>query len=123
MEFQTQAAIWMQIAQQIATRIMAGEWPPGERIPSVRDLAAEVQVNPNTVVRSVTFLQDEGVIVNQRGIGYFVAEDGVAKALAMRKRAFAEELLPVFFQTVDQLGISWEELKSLYQQHQQKYQL
>ncbi|MBK8426642.1 MAG: GntR family transcriptional regulator [Lewinellaceae bacterium] len=55
MEFQTQTAIWMQIAQQVATRIMTGEWAPGERIPSVRELAAEVQVNPNTVVRSVTF--------------------------------------------------------------------
>jgi GntR family transcriptional regulator len=123
MEFQTQAAIWMQIAQQIATRIMAGEWPPGERIPSVRELAAEIQVNPNTVARSVTFLQDEGVIVNQRGIGYFVAEDGVAKAQAMRKRAFTEALLPAFFQTADQLGISWEELKTLYHQFQQKNKL
>ncbi len=40
MEFQTQTAIWMQIARQIATRILSGEWAPGERIPSVRDLAA-----------------------------------------------------------------------------------
>lgn len=123
MEFQTQTAIWMQIAQQIATRIMAGEWPPGERIPSVRELAAEIQVNPNTVARSVTFLQDQGVIVNQRGIGYFVAEDGVFKAQAMRKNAFTEELLPAFFKTVDQLGISWDELKTLYHQFQQKNKL
>jgi DNA-binding transcriptional regulator YhcF (GntR family) len=120
MEFQTQTAIWMQIAQQIATRIMSGEWAPGERIPSVRDLAAEVQVNPNTVVRSVTFLQDEGIIVNQRGVGYFVAEDGLSKARDLRKKAFTEELLPVFFQTIDQLGIQWDELKSWYHQYQQQ---
>lgn len=120
MEFQSQTAIWMQIAQQIATRIMAGEWPPGGRIPSVRELAAEIQVNPNTVARSVIFLQEEGVIVNQRGIGYFVAEDGVPKALAMRKQAFLEDLAPVFFKNIDELSISWDELKTLYQQFQQK---
>lgn len=120
MEFQTQTAIWMQIARQIATRIMAGEWPPGERIPSVRELAAELQVNPNTVVRSVTFLQDAGVIVNQRGVGYFVATDGVASAGELRKKAFSEELLPVFFQTIDELGISWEELKTWHQQYKNK---
>lgn len=118
MEFQTQTAIWMQIAQQVATRIMTGEWAPGERIPSVRELAAEVQVNPNTVVRSVTFLQEAGIIMNQRGIGYFVAEDGVTKARELRKKAFSEEMLPVFFQTIDQLGIQWDELKSWYQQYQ-----
>jgi len=118
MEFQTQTAIWMQIAQQIATRIMSDEWTPGERIPSVRELAAEVQVNPNTVVRSVTFLQEAGIIINQRGIGYFVAEDGVAKARDLRKKAFSDEMLPVFFQTIDQLGIQWDELKSWYHQYQ-----
>lgn len=113
----------MQIAQQVATRIMAGEWAPGERIPSVRDLAAEVLVNPNTIVRSVTFLQDAGIIVNQRGVGYFVAEDGVAKARELRKKAFRDELLPVFFQTIDQLGISWDELKLLHQQYQQNLKI
>ena len=118
MEFQTQTAIWMQIAQQVATRIMTGEWAPGERIPSVRELAAEVQVNPNTVVRSVTFLQEAGIIINQRGVGYFVAEDGVVKARELRKKAFSDEMLPVFFQTIDQLGIQWDELKSWYQQYQ-----
>lgn len=118
MEFQTQTAIWMQIARQIATRIMGGEWPPGERIPSVRDLAAELQVNPNTVVRSVTFLQDAGIIVNQRGVGYFVAEAGIEKARDLRKKAFTDDLLPVFFQTIDELGIQWDELKLWYQQHQ-----
>ncbi len=118
MEFQTQTAIWMQIAQQVATRIMTGEWAPGERIPSVRELAAEVQVNPNTVVRSVTFLQEAGIIINQRGVGYFVAEDGVAKARELRKKVFSDEMLPVFFQTIDQLGIQWDELKSWYQQYQ-----
>lgn len=120
MEFQSQTAIWMQIAQQIATRIMSGEWPPGGRIPSVRELAAEIQVNPNTVARSVIFLQEEGVIINQRGIGYFVAEDGVTKALAMRKQAFLGDLAPVFFKTIDELGISWDELKKIHQQFQQK---
>lgn len=120
MEFQTQAAIWLQIAWQIANRIIAGEWPPGERIPSVRELAAEVQVNPNTVVRSVTFLNEEGIIINQRGIGYFVANDGPEKARQLRKKAFQTEMLPGLFQTMQQLDISWEELHLMYQQFQDK---
>ncbi len=115
MEFQTQAAIWLQIAHQIASRIMAGEWPPGERIPSVRDLGAELQVNPNTVVRSVTYLQEQGIVINQRGIGYFVANDGVQKALEMRKKAFTEDLLPPFFLMMDELGMDWNELQHIYQ--------
>jgi GntR family transcriptional regulator len=120
MEFQAQAAIWLQIAHQIANRIIAGEWPTGTRIPSVRDLGAELMVNPNTVVRSVTYLQDRGIIINQRGVGYFVAEDGVEKAKTLRKEAFTTELLPQFFQTIDQLGMDWDELKTLYNQYKNK---
>ena len=93
MEFQTQAAIWLQIAHQIASRIMAGEWPPGDRIPSGRALGADLQVNPNTVV----------------------ANDGVQKALDMRKKAFTEDLLPPFFRMMDELGMDWNELQHIYQ--------
>lgn len=115
MEFQSQMAIWMQIAHQIATRIMADEWSQGERIPSVRAYASDVQVNPNTVVRSFNYLQEEGVIYNKRGVGYFVAADGVQRARALRKKAFTEEVLPVFFQMIQELGISIEEVGQMYQ--------
>jgi GntR family transcriptional regulator len=119
MEFQAQMAIWQQIAHQIASRIIAGEWPPGERIPSVRDLGAALQVNPNTVVRAVTHLQDMGIVSNQRGVGYFVTPDGVQKAQQLRKAAFTQDLLPKLFHLMDELGMNWDEIQTLYQQHKQ----
>jgi GntR family transcriptional regulator len=121
MEFQAQSSIWMQIAQQLASRIIAGEWLPGERVPSVREFATELQVNPNTVLRSLTYLQDEGLVSNLRGLGYFVAEEGPAKALALRKKVFSEMLLPLLFQNMREIDMGFDELESLYLIHNQKH--
>jgi GntR family transcriptional regulator len=114
MEFQAQLAIYLQIAHQMAERIIAGEWPPGHRIPSSRDLAADIEVNPNTVMRAYAFLQDEAIIVNQRGVGFFVAEQGVEKAKALKKAIFLRELLPQLMRHMELLNISWEELQTYY---------
>lgn len=116
MEFQNKKAIWQQIAHQIATRILGGEWKAEERIPSVRDTAAEIQVNPNTVVRSYNFLQEVGIIYNQRGRGYFVAEDGVAQAKNLRKKTFLQDVLPTFFSMMDELDIPWADVQKLYKE-------
>lgn len=113
MEFQSNTAIYLQIAHQIAARIIAEEWAAGDRIPSHRDMASDIQVNPNTVGRSYSFLQDEGIIVNQRGIGFFVAEQGLEKAKLLQKSIFLRELVPQLVQQMKLLDISWEELKAM----------
>ena len=80
MEFSQPKGIYQQIADQIRDRILAGEWRGGERIPSVRELATSIGVNPNTVNKSYQALLDRGIIENQRGIGYFVAFDAQQRA-------------------------------------------
>jgi GntR family transcriptional regulator len=69
MEFSQPKGIYQQIAEQMRERILAGEWHEGERIPSVRELAGGVGVNPNTVNKSYQALLDREIIENQRGLG------------------------------------------------------
>ena len=69
MEFNQPKGIYQQIADQVRDRIAGGEWPAGDRIPSVREMAVNLGVNPNTVTRSYQTLQDKGIIENRRGIG------------------------------------------------------
>ena len=81
MEFSQPKGIYQQIADQMRDRILAGEWHEGERIPSVRELAVGVGVNPNTVTKSYQALLDREIIENQRGLGYFVAADAKQRIL------------------------------------------
>ena len=75
MEFQESQAIYLQIADMLCENVLSGAWKPGDRVPSIRELAESIAVNPNTVVRAYSYLQDHAIIHNQRGIGYFVAEN------------------------------------------------
>ena len=67
MQFDPNKAIYLQIADRIMDRIMDGTFAADQRVPSVRELAAEVEVNPNTVVRSYEWLEQRGIIFNKRG--------------------------------------------------------
>lgn len=78
MQFSDDKPIWRQIYELIAMRILSEEWIETERIVSVRELAAEVGVNPNTVMRSYERLESDGIIFNRRGIGFFVSEGAKA---------------------------------------------
>ena len=115
MEFQDQKPIYRQIADFILDQILTKVLQPGDRIQSVRDLAKEVEVNPNTVVRSYSFLSDEGVIQNKRGVGYFISAEAFAKTRALKRSEFIEEQLPLFYRNMQLLGIDLEELEQLIQ--------
>ena len=67
--------IWLQLSQQLARRILVGAYPPGSRLPSVRELAAEAGVNPNTMQRALAQLEAEGLVYTERTTGRFVTED------------------------------------------------
>ena len=82
MEFRQNRPIYLQIADLIADDILNGKWQPGARIPSVRELSVSVEVNPNTAMRAYAYLQDQGIIVNRRGIGYFAAQGAVQRGPA-----------------------------------------
>ncbi len=114
MEFKSNQAIYLQIADFICEQILLEKWPPGERIPSVRDLAAQLEVNPNTVMRTYDFLQGKDIIFNKRGIGYSASDSSVELILAYRKERFLENELPAFFKTFYLLNITMDELQSRY---------
>ncbi len=114
MEFRESQAIFLQIADMVCESVLRGEWKPGDRIPSIRELAESIAVNPNTVVRAYAALQSEGIIYNQRGLGYFVGAEAPALARERERKRFMSRELPRIFRTMDLLHIGFEELQKLY---------
>ena len=88
MNFKESKAIYLQIADRICDEVLLGQYQEEERIPSVREYAAVVEVNANTVMRSYDYLQTQGVIYNKRGIGYFVSVGARKLILSLRKEYF-----------------------------------
>ena len=115
MQFRESIAIYLQIADYIMERILLRQWKTGERIPAVRELAVQMEVNPNTVMRTYEFLQGQGIIHNQRGIGYFVSSDAMKNATQYRKTEFIEKELPNIFRNIYMLGMDVDELKQRYE--------
>ena len=120
MEFHKKNAIYLQIADLMCERILRGTWPENERIPSVRELAVTLEVNPNTVMRTYAYLQENEIIFNKRGIGYFVAEDGRQATRRLLKSNFVRNELPRVFNTLELLGLDFEELYALFQAYQEE---
>ena len=112
MEFSEPKGIYLQIADQIRERILRGEWKTGERIPSIRELAVELGVNPNTVTKSYQKLLERELISNQRGRGYFVSEHAAERALSEMKEEFRRVELPRIIGAMRLLGIGMEEIAS-----------
>lgn len=115
MQFRESQAIYLQIADFVCEKILLKEWKPEERIPSVRELAVQLEVNPNTVMRTFEFLQQQEIIHNQRGIGYFVSTNAIAQATAYRKNAFTEKDLPTIFRNMYLLNMDIEELRPRFE--------
>ncbi|HEY6899374.1 MAG TPA: GntR family transcriptional regulator [Puia sp.] len=116
MQFTESQPIYLQIADFVCEKILLGAWPPGERIPSIREFAVQIGVNPNTVLRTYDVLQQESIIVNQRGIGIFTAEDAVGQAIRYRKALFLEKELPRLFRSMYLLDMDLAELKPRFEQ-------
>jgi GntR family transcriptional regulator len=114
MEFKNNEAIYLQIAAYVSEQILLGKWLPDQKIPSVRDLAIELQVNPNTVMRTYEHMQNREVIYNKRGIGFFVTPEGVARVKEQRRERFLQQEMPEFFKTIFLLGIGLEELQERF---------
>ena len=114
MEFKEPQAIYLQIADYICEKILLGHWKVDEKIPSVRELAVQIEVNPNTSMRSYEFLQNKEIIYNKRGIGFFVAPDAIRKVNYIRKQQFIENDLPVFLNNMYILNINIKEIYEYY---------
>ncbi len=117
MEFGNDKAIYLQITDHFCENILLEKWKAGDRIPSIREIAVNIEVNPNTVMRTFTYLQDKGIIFNKRGIGYFVAEDGFEKTRALLKEDFVNNELPRFFKAMSLLNFTIEDVTTSYRQY------
>ncbi len=117
MEFIENQPIYMQIADNFCENILLEKWKANERIPSVRDIAVTMEVNPNTAMRAFVYLQEKDIIYNKRGIGYFVAEEGYQKALELKREEFIQRDLPVLMKTMKLLDISCNEMEALYNEN------
>jgi len=114
MEFGDSNAIYLQIAEHFCENILLQKWNAGDRIPSVREMAVSIEVNPNTVLRTYNYLQEKGIIYNKRGIGYFVSDDGLEKTLQLRKEDFVGKELAKFFRSMNLLNITLDDLQVYY---------
>lgn len=112
MQFREPKGIYQQIADHICSRILQSELTVDERIPSVRELATDLGVNPNTVAKSYQTLLDRKIIINQRGRGYFVSHDALEKILAETKAEFINTELPRIFEVMEILNIEIDQLEN-----------
>ncbi|MDE6171569.1 GntR family transcriptional regulator [uncultured Bacteroides sp.] len=120
MNFKESKPIYLQIADRICDEVLFGQYREEERIPSVREYAAVVEVNANTVMRSYDYLQSREVIYNKRGIGYFVSSGARELILSLKKKYFMEEEIDYFFKQMYTLGISAKELSAMYREFSEK---
>ena len=114
MDFRETQPIYMQIADYVCEQILSGRWKTGERVLSVRELGAALEVNPNTVLRAYDFLQNMDIIANKRGIGYFIEENAENHILNFRKERFFKEELPDIFKNMQLLRIQMNEIEDAY---------
>ena len=112
--FSNDAPIYAQLIEQIKVGIVTGGFPRGERLPSVRDLATEAGVNPNTMQRAMTELEREGLVYSQRTAGRFVTEDETM--IQQAKRGLAERHIKLFLAAMTRLGFRPEEIDLLRQE-------
>ena len=117
-QFQNDAPIYSQLIAQMTQRIVAGLYKVGEKLPSVRDLAAEAGVNPNTMQRALTELERDGLMYSQRTAGRFVTED--EEMIHNAKSKLAQEQIAQFLSAMTNLGYDMPEIVALLQKAQQK---
>ena len=107
--FENDRPIYIQLVEKLKLAIVAGEYPAGERLPSVRDLAIEIKANPNTVQRALVDLEQTGLIYTQRTNGKFVTED--KKLVQKIREELAKEAFSKFQENMKQLGFGEDEIR------------
>lgn len=112
MRFNDQKPIFSQIAELLENDIVAERIPAGTRLPSARDLASSLEVNPNTAARALQTLAESGIAQVERGTGYYVSEAGAAKVREFRRNRFLDEELPRLFRSMADLGVKVEEIEA-----------
>ena len=116
MDFAGNPPIYLQISDYICESILNRKWKGEDRIPSIRELAVTIEVNPNTVMHAYQYLQDKEIIYNQRGIGFFISEDAYRRIKEMKKEEFVEQELPRLFKMMKLLDMDMKDLETYYKE-------
>jgi DNA-binding transcriptional regulator YhcF (GntR family) len=114
-EFKDDRPIYLQIIEFVKLRIVSGEYKPGDKLLSVRELAAEAAVNPNTMQKALSELEREGLVFSQRTMGRFITED--QDMVERTKRDLAMEQVAAFFAKMEAIGFSKKEILELLEQN------
>ena len=117
-KFRSDLPIYSQLVEQIKLAIVSGGLLPGERLQSVRDMAAEAGVNPNTMQRALQELERDGMVYAQRTAGRFVTED--MRVIERAKKRFAEEQIQGFLAAMKKLGYRREEIFRLLEEEKEE---
>ena len=117
MDFKDNKPIYLQLTDNFCEKILLKEFGENDRIPSVRDFAVTYEVNPNTVMRTYSYLQEKEIIYNKRGIGYFISENAFARVLKIKKEEFLIKELPNLFKTMHLLSIDINEIKDKFNKY------
>ena len=117
-KFRSDLPIYSQLVEQIKLAIVSGNLLPGERLMSVRDMATEAGVNPNTMQRALQELERDGMVYSQRTAGRFVTEN--MQVIEREKKKFAEEQIRSFLEAMKKLGYQWEEILSLLKEKEEE---
>lgn len=114
MDFTPDKPIYRQIIDYSFGQILTGQWPPGQRVPSVRELSVQLSVNSHTVLKAYEYLQAEGIIVPRRGMGFYQTEVAVDHINQARRREFFDTTLQSLFKEMKLLGISIDDVVEQY---------
>ena len=117
-KFRSDLPIYSQLVEQIKLAIVSGNLLPGERLMSVRDMATEAGVNPNTMQRALQELERDGMVYSQRTAGRFVTEN--MQVIERAKKKFAEEQIRSFLEAMKKLGYQWEEILALLKEKEEE---
>ncbi|MBK1889498.1 GntR family transcriptional regulator [Undibacterium sp. 14-3-2] len=115
-----QSPIYRQLKEKVQAMILDGVLKPGDALPSVRQIAADYQINPITVSKAYQELVDESLVEKRRGIGMYVTEGASDKLLATERQRFIEEEWPAMLDRIRRLGIGADELLAQMNRRQTK---
>ena len=104
------APIYRQLKERVIAMMLEGVFKPGDALPSVRQVAAEYQLNPITVSRAYQELADEALVEKRRGLGMYVTEEASKKLLSSERQRFLNEEWPLVLERIQRLGLALEDL-------------
>lgn len=110
-KFDSGVPIYLQMMHLIRRKIVSGEWPPGHRVPAVRELALMFGVNPNTMQRALFELEREGLLRSERTAGRFISEN--TELIDTARRGLAEQILDDFIEQMTGLGFAGQRITEL----------